>query len=508
MATWVAEAGSRLLEPSCGNGAILSFLSQLGTAEGVELFPEEADKARQATGSEVHTSDFFSWFTPHRRGQYDGVAGNPPYIRFGSWDEKYRLPAFDLMRSEGLNPTRLTNAWLPFVVASVAAVRDGGRVGLVLPAELLQVSYAAELRAYLIDRCSDVTVISFSDLVFPGILQEVVLLLAVKGNGPASIRTVEVADATQLNEVTLDGSAIRAPLHESEKWTKYFMSATQIEALRELRTDARLSPFSQYATVNVGVVTGRNSYFCLTDEQATDLQISDYTIPLLARSAQMSGVRFTTSDLAAQTNLGARTRLLAISPSVAKGEHPALDSYIELGELEEVHLGYKCSIRQKWWSVPSTAVPDGFMLRQISTVVRLTANQAGATSTDTVHRVFTRPGVSMGRLAVVALNSISIAMSEILGRSYGGGLLELEPSEAASLPIPNPNLVSDELIETIDRLLRQGLISEAIHAVDAAVLIEGAGFSEDQVKSARDASHRLLQRRLRRGKKALPSNRS
>ena len=54
------------------------------------------------------------------------------------------------MRSLGLRPTRLTNAWVPFVVAAAMLVRDGGRVGLVLPAELLQVTYAAPLRDFLL----------------------------------------------------------------------------------------------------------------------------------------------------------------------------------------------------------------------------------------------------------------------------------------------------------------------------------------------------------------------
>ena len=83
-----------------------------------------------------------------------------------------------------MKPNKLTNAWVPFVVASVVACRDGGRLGLVIPgAELMQVGYAAELRQYLIDHCSAVTVVCFKRLVFPGILQEVVLLLAEKGEG-------------------------------------------------------------------------------------------------------------------------------------------------------------------------------------------------------------------------------------------------------------------------------------------------------------------------------------
>ncbi|MEE6283351.1 class I SAM-dependent methyltransferase, partial [Georgenia sp. MJ170] len=147
VAAWVAEAGPKVLEPSCGDGAILQHLADMGTPTGIELLSSEATKASAVSGVDVVNDDFFSWFSKSKHETFDGVAGNPPYIRYGSWGEVYRDGAFELMRAEGFKPTRLTNAWLPFVVAALVAARDGGRIGLVLPAELLQVGYAAPLRA-------------------------------------------------------------------------------------------------------------------------------------------------------------------------------------------------------------------------------------------------------------------------------------------------------------------------------------------------------------------------
>jgi len=500
VANWVADAGPELLEPSCGDGEILRFLAARGNARGVELFPDEAAAARRRSGAPVEDGDFFAWFTARQHGAYDGVAGNPPYIRFGSWEERYREPAFKLMRTEGLTPTRLTNAWMPFVVASLVAVRDGGRVGLVVPAELLQVGYAAQLRAYLVDTCSEVTVVAFKELVFPGILQEVVLLLATKGEGPAAIRTVEVQNGACLDAVTLDGTASRAPLHESEKWTKYFLATEQIAALRALRTDARLTKLGEHATVNVGVVTGRNSFFCMTESAATSRGIIEHTIPLLSRSAQFTGVGLTDADLSKQAEHGAVTRLLALNADHRIEQDSALAQYIALGEAGEVHTGYKCRIRKSWWAVPSVSRPAGFMLRQVSTYLRLLSNDAGATSTDTVHRVFTKPGVDMHKLAVAALNSATIAMSEVMGRSYGGGLLEVEPSEAMSLPVPDPELVSESLIAEVDHALRERRVAEAVTLVDDALLVNLLRFSKAEVDAIRSAGDRLRERRLERGR--------
>lgn len=504
VAGWVAVAGQRLLEPSCGDGQILGHLAEAVGPEhalGVELLADEAETARRF-GAPVVTSDFFSWFKPKHYGTFDGVAGNPPFIRFGNWAESERALALGLMRRQGLPTSRLTNAWLPFVVASVMAVRQGGRVGLVLPAELLQVGYAAPLRSYLIDNCSDICIVAFRALVFPGILQEVVLLLAKRGSGPAVMQTLELDDAQGLDELDLSSSsAIRASLHDGEKWTKYFLMPGQIDAVRALRADSRLSSLGRWASVDVGVVTGRNSFFTMTPEEAEKQDLFDLTVPLVSRSQQLNGVRATREDIDSLRGSAARTRLLSVPVGVTPDTHAGLRAHVDEGELHEVHLGYKCRIRQDWWRVPSVSVPDGFLLRQIHLYPRLFANDAGATSTDTVHRVrLLSDAATAAQLAVAALNSATFAITEVVGRSYGGGLLELEPTEAESLPIPDPTLVSAALVEKVDELLREDRLAEAVYAVDQQLLIDILQFSSEDLAQFRSAWARLRDRRSARGR--------
>lgn len=497
---WVAQAGPRLLEPSCGDGNILEHLAKRSSqTTGVELFPDEAAKASKRTGIDVAVGDYFEWFTDDRRGTFDGVAGNPPYIRFGHWAEPSRTHALDFMRSVGMKPNKLTNAWVPFVVGSLAACREGGRVGLVIPAELMQVGYAAELRQYLIDHCSDISVVCFQRLVFPGILQEVVLLLAEKGAGPARIQIVEVEDATSLAALEVGRAKVRAPLHAREKWTKYFLDPKQIEAVRALRSDDRLSLMEHFASVDVGVVTGRNSFFVMSPADARSHSVDDLTIPLVARSMQLAGIVYNEEDHREAGESGSRTALLD-ARGVSLAEHRGLREYVALGEEQDVQMGYKCRIRKEWWVVPSLWEADAFMLRQIHTHPRVIANLTNATSTDTVHRMRVAEGVNASQLATASFNSITFAISEVVGRSYGGGILELEPSEAEELPVPDPSLVPEHLVATVDALVRAKRIEDALDAVDRAVLIDKLGFPEDEVLAARAAWITLRDRRNRRGK--------
>ncbi len=151
------DGATRVLEPSCGDGEILAALAALGGPGlrtcAVELSAAEAAlaAARAGPAADVLVGDAFAWYDEQRPdGAFDAVAGNPPFIRYQSFPETHREPAFRLMREEGLTPTRLTNAWVPFVVLATRALRPGGRCALVVPAEILQVGYAGQLREYLI----------------------------------------------------------------------------------------------------------------------------------------------------------------------------------------------------------------------------------------------------------------------------------------------------------------------------------------------------------------------
>ena len=59
-----------------------------------------------------------------------------------------------LIRRAGLRFTKHTNAWVPFVIASIGLLRSGGRLGMVVPAELLHVIHAQSARQFLIDQCA------------------------------------------------------------------------------------------------------------------------------------------------------------------------------------------------------------------------------------------------------------------------------------------------------------------------------------------------------------------
>lgn len=506
LAKWALCEGARtVLEPSAGDGAFVEALSQglgrCGHIDAIELDEDEASKIQdRVPTAHVATGDVFTWYSMDRDGTYDAVVGNPPFIRYQTFPEAHRAAGFALMHLEGLRPNRLTNAWVPFVVLATRALRPGGRLAMVLPAELLQVTYAGELRAYLARSYSELTVITFRRLVFDGIQQETVLLLGTRSasTAPASMSFIELDNAEDLTSKLVD-TAERVSVdldHAREKWTQYYLSARELGLIRALETSNALTTLGQLAQVDVGIVTGRNEFFVLTPSNAEALGLRSFCVPLVGRSAQIPGLVISKEEWNDLVDADSRCLLLQLGRTPRDDLTPEALDYVEEGEAAGYHTGYKCRIRQpQWWYVPSTAVPDAFLLRQIHEGPRVILNSARATCTDTIHRVRVNEGVDPGWLAAASMNSVTFAFSEIRGRSYGGGVLELEPNEADSLPFPRPG--TDLPLADLDLWARRKEADQLLDEVDRLVLAD-CGLTAADITMVRAIWRKLSGRRLAR----------
>ncbi len=523
LADWaITNSSVKVLEPSCGDGniaeaAAISLLKhQINTKEPivnlytVELDATEAQKTARRISrygtprSNTIIDDFFGYCHNLllQNQKFDVVLGNPPFIRYQHFQEEYRTIAFQIMRIAGLNPTKLTNSWVPFLVAATLLLEDrGGRIGMVIPAELLQVNYAAELRKFLSDQYSRITIFSFRKLVFSGIQQEVVLFLGEKnGNERTGIRVIEldnIDDLSKHEHTEFIHTELRNMDHSKDKWTQYFLDQKEIDLLRVLRAEKNLTLSGEVIDVDVGIVTGINDFFILTNDEVISHNLMDFVRPIVTRSNHLRGLRFDDIDLKRNIDQGFSCWMLDIPKKSYQSLPPAVKSYIASGESKGYNAGYKCRIRDEWYVVPSVWTPDAFMLRQIHHHPKIVLNSTEATSTDTIHRVRFLGNHSPEALTASFFNSLTFAFTEVTGRSYGGGVLELEPNEAERIPIPLINI--DKLdLEKIHGLASGGKIQEALDETDKILLIHGQGFSLKEVEALRGIWSKLRNRRTNR----------
>lgn len=502
-----------VLEPSCGDGVFVDCLYEQGidkniSITAVEIESSEAEKVRNKYSKDskvdILCEDFFDFYKRSGDIKYDLILGNPPYIRYQYLTEKQRMIQSDILTSHGMKSNKLINAWVAFLVACVQMLDEMGTISFVIPAEILQVAYAEDLRLYLSNNLDNITLITFEQLVFSDIEQEVLVFIGEKGSEHRGIRIIEIEDLDDLNDLNIDDYQFQELHHVKEKWTKYFVS-NDMEVLQTIRDDKRFLPFSEYGLINVGITTGNNKYFSIDEKTEKEFDLSSVTLPLIGRSSHAHGIYFTEDDWQQNIKAGKRAMLIKF-PEIPIEDYPkAHVDYINYGEENNEHTGYKCSIRNRWYIVPSVWVPDAFFLRRNNFYPKFVLNACGAVSTDTMHRMKFNEGVEPDDVLLSYYNSISFAFTEVCGRSYGGGVLEILPGEMGKIMLPKITSEVDqglkkELLLYIDQIVRQNKdIEIALDIVDKRLLVEKLGIPKEMCQQCRTIWKKLQKRRLTRG---------
>ena len=498
-----------ILEPSCGDGAFLEQLQKhkfkYKSITAVELDEEEAQKAEQINlRSKQIINDDFHTYCNHTEKRFDLVVGNPPYIRYQFFDRQQQVEAGDIFIKAGLTYSKLTNAWVSFVVGSSLLLKDkGGKIGFVLPAEILQVSFAQQLRNFLAHFYNKINIISFEKLVFPDIQQEVVLLLCEKNETKThNIEHIELRDASELK--TLDVARLKSPKKKidfkSNKWTFYFLEQDEIDFLENIAKRRNIPTLEKFARVEVGITTGSNDFFTVPFTTVEEYDLQDYARPMVGRSVQVSSVIFTEKDWEKNKHSKAKAHLLVFPNGKSLNKKNGAAKYIAHGESLGIHKGYKTGIRDDWFVVPSLKISDALFIRRNNLYPRLIINQAEAYTTDTMHRVFLRPNTNIKAMTASYYNSLSLAFTEVSGRSHGGGVLELMPNEAERILLPY-HLDNAALLPQIDKLIRNKTdIEEVLKITNQVILKEHLGLTQKEIKLAHSIWKKLSYRRLNRGK--------
>lgn len=515
------DAADTVFEPSAGDAEFLvesvRRLKELSTdptfspaVHGVEIHDHSAQVGRArvlAAGGQPHirVNDFFLLESGRK---YTAVIGNPPYVRYQDWSGDARLRSREAALRVGVSLTGLASSWAAFVVQGASVLQKGGRLGLVLPAELMSVNYASPVRRFLFDNFRNLEIVLFEEQVFPEAEADVVLLLADGYNeGPTDHATIRQAkNAADLAD--LEVGAHWSPLDPAGKWTGAgLVSSAATNPLARLSAKGSFTNLETWGDTTLGMVTGNNTYFALSPSRVKQLGLRrDELLPLSPPgSSHLRGLVLSDGMLARLGKKGKATRLFfpGLEPS------DAAQAYIDAGHAAGVDEAYKCRVRKTWFRVPLVKPADLLLTCMNADTPRLTTNLAGVYHLNSIHGVFLREDVrDLGKelLPLASLNSISLLNAEMVGRAYGGGILKLEPKEADRWMMPSPALVRARAQELrgirgrVARKLQSGHLIDAVHMVDQALLLDSNELTTEEIEQVRAAHIDLARRRTTRGK--------
>ena len=502
----------RILEPSAGDGAFIRGLQRnrllarrTSRLDLIELVPTEAAQCaaeleRCGVAGTVQTGSTIPWASASNE-TYEVAVGNPPYVRFQIVPDSDRAAMPSLEAKIGVSFGGVSNLWLPVLVGALDHLVTGGAFAFIIPAECFTGISAGVLRKWLVQNTRQLRFDLFPPGSFPSVLQEVVILSGRRAE--RSDTAVECEIREHRVDSTFSSVAHQVPPNAAP-WTKYLLPKDGIDALEEASALSEVWTLGSIAKFEVAAVTGANDFFSVDESTLRDFDLSTWSTPLLPRLRHAEGLRYTVVDHRATSESGAKTHLLDFSadrPDPSESHRAVV--YLTDGEMQGLPKRYKCRIREPWYRVPFIRPGRLMMSKRSHHYPKVIVNDAGVVTTDTIYRG-SMSGFFAGReddLTAAFHNSLTLLTAEVEGRSFGGGVLELVPSEVARLLVPLPIGFGVEL-ERLDAVARaegaKGTGETLVHDTDQLLVKADIGFSTELMERLHAARLSLLQRRLDR----------
>ncbi len=483
----VRDSSDTVLDPSAGEGVFLRaarsrLLALRGNVanqvRGIELSKDTHRSTEAILGAmnpspALTRADFFD--KSHSTfGLVTALVGNPPFIRYQRFNGENRQKALRRALEAGVKLSELSSSWAPFLVHATTFIEPGGRMAVVAPAELAHASYAQPVVRFLSESFAKVKVLVFAKKLFPDLSEDTLLLLA-EGRGLSfqELTLHQLHDADSLSRatnITLD----RESGQSTTGWTsgvarlvEYLLPPATRDLYRELASHSQVIGLGEVADVGIGYVTGNNDFFHLSVEDVAKWQIPKrYLAKSLRNARDVGGLSFNSADWKALSLRGDRNFLLSVKTAdLEPNQH--VGAYLRSGVRSGVSKGYKCRNRTPWYSVPHVYVGDAFLSYMSGLRPKLFLNHAKAVAPNTLHvvRVRATAPVSPDQLAAAWASSLSALSCEIEGHGMGGGMLKLEPREAAKILFPVLSN-TDGAVNELDSLSRRGDAQEVESRVD------------------------------------------
>lgn len=516
MADWLIDTGSAtVLDPGMGACALsvaayrkkqeLVDEPPLSDIHGVDL--NELALVMGATSltlmdhgdpHNLQIGDFLDLDLGDVNGEVDAVISNPPYSRHHELDKEYKSRVNSQAEVEsGRDISALSPMYAYFYYHALQFLEPGGRMSFVTPSEFLETSYGESLKQFLVDEFDINALVLFdrgdTSKFDDAITTSLVSFLKKPDDGDVSglTRFVRVdGDASKdelLAAVTgdvegeTDWGFVNAVRQEEvdpkDKWTSLF-DPIDIDT-------SSLTPLSELATVNRGIATGMNSYFCLTQDEVNEWDIDEqYLSRIIRNSRSVPGHDYIDEDWEEDRDAGREVWLLyhlteldadkikKTMPDEAAGnatlnayrdspsddrdsdETSGIVEYLQHGMSDEVeaHDGYLATNRNPWFVVDRRDPPPIVLTYMSRGGTRFIRNETNARYLSNLHGMYFDVEMNESDMKALLAYLNSEFASEVIrrsGRTYSSGMDKIEPNEMESVPVLNPRDLEAETVDTL-----------------------------------------------------------
>ena len=505
---WALAPGKgTVLDPSFGGGAFLNAAAKVLARKGVPepgrlVFGVDVDRSclEYVNSSEnlvkrnCIVRDFLALSPKDLHGApFQAVVGNPPYVRHHWLNGTTKEAGRAAIDAAGVKLSATASAWAYFLVHALSFIAKRGRLAMLVPEAIQQADYAHSVRETLITRFERVCLVHIRDRIFDR-TDEAVVAVAASGYGkPGSLHVKAVERSQDLAAVLNEARGKRLPTRLVTVQGRP-TDAKVVHLLDELKRHPSVKKISDVATLQVGLVTGANSYFIRNIEDLKKLGVPRKArTPVVSRTRWLSGLEFSQENLQKLVDDGQRTVL--VRPTPATETTPGVQGWIAEGIEAGVHQRFKCTIRTPWFRVPLSSVPDAFATCARLGAPLLVLNRTDCRCTNALHAVYWNGTETSPLTAAVGfLTSAVSTWAELHGRRYGGGVLKMEPGAWNRVPVPMVQ-GTEGAFDELNKLVQCGRETRARAIADDLILGEQLCLPKTDIRRLQRAHTGLMSQR-------------
>lgn len=452
------------------------------------------------------TIDFFK-LTPNdiNGAPFSSICCNPPFVRHHYLTEEKLENARSAIDNIGVNISKKASYWMYFLFHCTNFLKQGGRMAIIVPSSFIFSNYSKSVRTCFFNLFKEIFVVLINGIIFDG-AQETTLVIFADGykenNEYLGLSIIDGIDSVNNALFDMSINKFKYKLDNCVDWNYNFLSPEIKSLLNELLDANKLIRLGDIASVKIGVVTGANKFFIMNENQINSYNLpKDIFYPIINRATQLKGIYFT-NDSYNKISIENRNYIMLLD-GYKNNEY--INDYIKNGVEKKLHERYKTKNRDIWFKIDYGIKPDAFLHYMSGECPHIVINNSDYTSTNAVHKIYWKEDsnlISKEKIAFSSLSSLSQLSIELFGRSYGGGILKLEPNEAVKilLPVFNSNRSIETEIADMNDFLKKGDKKKARLYADEIILKEQLALDAKEISTIQESYESLKDIRFARSR--------